>query len=240
MLASKLKAPGMKEYFRGYVYLYSTMKRVHFISPSILSINQVNLAILFFDLAKTYMSEKDPCFLDLSLMTTFLKRKFLTIGYISARFAEVEMSKYSLGARRFLFRAMVVTMYWENKFQPFPLLLLSTHARDMDVQITNGQSYRNALLTACVKVHDAAFFHRRTNNIEDYPPIRVPRDTDVKIYWIKTSTSADFTPVTHFVPGISSSAEPPVILSEDLLKKQKLAEQVYAFGYQIVEASTLA
>jgi hypothetical protein len=238
-LASKLRVPGRKEYFRGYVYLYSTMMQVHKHSPSVLSVNQFSLAVTFFDVAKQYMQESDPYYLDLYLMSSFLKRKFVTIGYITKHFAEKEMSKYSVGAKNFMFRVMVITMYWENKFQPFPLLALCTQARDMDMQVTNGHSYRNPLLTACVKccASSSTFYHKNSQTNEDYPPIKIPKDTEVWRFWTKASTAKNFTQLPKYIP----KHLPPAVSStaETLLKKTKLGEQIYAFGFQICEHYTM-
>jgi hypothetical protein len=124
-------------------------------------------------------------------------------------------------------------MYWKNKFQPFPLLVVSTQARNMDKIVTHGLGYRNNLLEACVNIHSDDFCHRATN----YPCIKTPRDTDVWQFWIKLSSVHNLTPVSQFVfRDLQPTAVPPS--SEDLLKKTKLGEDIYAFGYDICEAYT--
>lgn len=238
MMSGKLRGSGYKEYFRGYANLYNSMTRHHSHAPGILPVNQMNMAIMYFDLARMLMKANNPLYADLNMMINFLKRKFITVGYIEKYFAEIEMSKYSLGARRFLFRAMVITMYWDNKFQPFPLLLLSTHARDMDNKVTAGFSYRNSLVNSCVKIHTLFFTHKENDSFENYPSIKTVKDATAKMFWIRMYTSPDFSNVSKYKPGPKESATEVVPSSESLLSKQRLAEQMYAFGYQIIEAWT--
>jgi hypothetical protein len=236
-LASKLKMPGHKEYFRGYVYLYSTMMHVYKYVPSVLPQTQLTVAISCFEIAKIYMSKGDAFSKDLYAISSFLKGKFLTFGFLDAYFSEREMSKYTLGERNFLFRAMIITMYWKNKFQPFPLLVISTQARNMDKQVTNGLSYRNNLLEACVNIHSDGIYHKNNRADDDYPRVTTPRDTDVSQFWTKLSTAKNFTLVSQYAVDEPTTTAIPSS-SEALLKKTKLGEQIYAFGYQICESYT--
>jgi hypothetical protein len=172
------------------------------------------------------------------MMIAFIRRKHLTVGYIEKSFAEKVMTKYTLGARDFLFRIMVVTMYWENRFQPMPLLLLATHARDMDAKVTNCYSYRATILTACVKVLDVTVYHALNRELLDYPPIKVVKDYEARCHWERESLAEHFGCIS---PAISAA---PIIkrpsTAESIIDKHKLAEQAYAFGYQITEACTVA
>lgn len=237
VLAGCIKADGVKEYFRAYCHLYSTMTNVHQHSPSVIALNRLSLAILSFELAKSLMKSKNSCFADCCLMSTFLRRKYLPLDRIEKYFAEREMCKHTIGARYFLFRAMILTMYWENRFQPFPVSWLASHAHDMDYKVTHGHSYRQPLLMACVRIQDASLRHKkRANPMEDFP-LQTPssKDTDAKTFWLKESSLPSFTHISEFQSSTTAHSWP---LADSLLVKNKLAEQAHAFGYHIVESYT--
>jgi hypothetical protein len=109
----------------------------------------------------------------------------------------------------------------------------------MDKQVTNGLSYRNNLLEACVNIHSDGIYHKNNRADDDYPRVATPRDTDVSQFWTKLSTAKNFTLVSQYAvdePTTTTTAIPSS--SEALLKKTKLGEQIYAFGYQICESYT--
>jgi hypothetical protein len=243
-LASRLEAPGMKEYFRGYYYLYNSTMHVHQHTHSrmVLSLAEIEMAILCFDLALKLMKTTETVHMDLTMIAAYFKRQPpLTLGGIDTFFAEKLLMKNTLGARDFLFRAMVVTMYWENHYQPLPLLLLANHAREMDVRVTNGYSYRSSILTACIKAQDVTFFHVKDRDIKDYPPIKDVKDHEGRRYWkreaaraVESITAALALPI---VTPIVHNYLPPT--AQSIICKNKLVEQVYAFGYQLSEAWTV-
>lgn len=233
--ASKLQAKGVTDYFRAYMYLYTSILHLNQLGSTFKAINCLNIATNLFELAKLNMKTSEFYYWDMTMMHNFLNRRYFTLGYIEKTLAEKEYSKYSVMARNFLFRAMVVTMYWENKFQPFPLVMLITKARDMDAKGSNGYSYRGPLLTAILKGQDATFYHCHSNG-PDFPIVRVIDDVDMRLHWTKeranVCTVSKFTPIKGPIQRVPPSAEA-------ILSKCKLAEQVYAFGYQITEDWTI-
>jgi hypothetical protein len=243
-LASRLEAPGLKEYFRGYYYLYNSTMHVQqrTTSSMVLSLAEIEMAILCFELALKLMKTTEVVYADLTMIAAYFKRQPpLTLGGIDTFFAEKFVMKNTLGARDFLFRAMVITMYWENHYQPLPLLLLANHAREMDVRVTNGYSYRSSILTACIKVQDVAFFHTKDRDIVDYPPIKDVKDHEGRRYWKREATRA----VDSITAALALPIVTPIVhnysppTAQSIICKNKLVEQVYAFGYQLSEAWTV-
>jgi hypothetical protein len=230
-----LQNKGCKEYFRAYVYLYTSICHVQQLGSTAKAVYCLNIAINQFDLAKFLMQTSDVCYLDLTMMHNFVHRRYITLGYIEKSFAEKEYSKYSVGAKHFLFRIMVVTMYWENKFQPFPLSMIVTRARDMAAKVSNGHCYRSAILTSIVLGLEVSYNHTR-DNPADFPPIKVIQDNDARSYWNKEK--ANVCTITKFIPTTGPVKRAPPT-AESILAKCKLAEQVYAFGYQITETWTI-
>ena len=240
-LAVNLTGNGWMEYFKAYCYLYSTMMQVQGPETNLKTHNNMLLATIYLELSIMAMKSTEPHFQDAKMMHHFIKRKAMTVDVITASFTARKMVKYTHGARNFLFRAMLVTMYWENKFQPLPLLLLANAAKEMDAKVSSGSSYRTLLLNVCVKVQDVNFKHvggGRTN-IADYPIFRQKDDSEARLHWTDEKTHPHFKAMGCLMtPFLPHQILPSPASAEYFLMKNKRAEQAYAFGHQITEAWT--
>ena len=240
-----LSTKGLKEYFRGYFYLYNSMMVVNRKKLDNKTQCHINLALQFFLLAKEQMKKTDGHYNDLELIILFLKKGPLSGDSIIKQFSENAFVRHTHGASKFFFRAMLITMYWDNQFQPLPILMLTTNARQMEVKVTNGYGYRGPLLASCLKILDDLFYHVKGRDITDYPnlfvtPERETTIADANQYWKNEKDDVGFHPVDKVMPKKKKTLDQNIPSAETIINKNKLAEQVYAFGYQIVEARTTA
>lgn len=250
--ASTITLVGVKEYFRGYYYLYSSMKQVY---AQERNTNNVNLAICMFQSARDVMKTTDPLYADLILILGFLKKAPLTIHAINLHFSKKTHMKNTAGASQFYFRAMLITMYWDNVFQPFPVNMLVTNAYETEIKTTNNEGYRLKLIYAVTKVMESNFSHTPDKSIEDFPIVTLSKEREKLLeratsYWAKETEEESFHPLQtqqQFIQeqklnGLLNAnndiikQKPPT--AQSIIRKNKMAEQVYAFGYQIVEAWT--
>lgn len=248
-LAQTISMLGVKEYFRGYIYLYSSMKQVHAQEKST---TYLNLAISFFQLAKELMKVTDPLYLDLMMMSGFLRKVPLTIHAINLHFSKKTLTKNTTGASQFYFRAMLVTMYWDNHFQPFPINMLVSNAKESEIKATNNKGYRVAFISALHKVVDGTHVHAADNDMEDFPLLSINKDglAKARAYWEKETTGVVFCPMQWQppTPHPNTDQQQPsieeIILdppsAQALMRQNRMVEQVYAFGLQIVKAWTEA
>jgi hypothetical protein len=172
-------------------------------------------------------------FADLDMMIKHLTRKNINIDDINKHFSAPTMSKYTLMQSHFYFRAMLISMYWDNIFQPLSLQLLISQAREMDAKVTNGYGYRGKLLASCMKIQDAQFFHSKQRDVSDYPILKPNIDrvniiAEAKLQWAKEKQQLE---VSHDWAATRDTTPS----AQSILQKNGLAEQVYAFGYQITE-----
>jgi hypothetical protein len=254
--ATSMVIPGMKEYFRGYHYLYSLIKRVHVQERSMLG---VNLAIDMFELAREHMKITDPLYADLVLILGFLKKNPMTLPAIHTHFSRKTHTKNTSNLSQFFFRTMLITMYWDNIFQHFPLPLLITNAKDTEIKASNNTSYRLRLLHAASRIMDSSFTHTPDTSIEDFPvltPLTKEREKQLDratSYWLKEADDETFqsaiTLQQQFVQekklhqlfnASNDIIKPKIPTSKTIIRKNNTAEQVYAFGLQIIETWTEA
>lgn len=233
-LAQKLPIQGKKEYFMGYYYLYCTMTQVHKRSMSRQDTLYIQLAETYFLLARQMMNREDPMFDDLEMIIKYVTNKHVTMDSIDKHFSVKTMTKYNAMASHFCFRAMLIHMYWENTFQPISLQLLMQHTRELENNVTNGNSYRNRLLNSCVKISDGLFEHTEDKEVTDYPILTLNEKQKIMIAqarenWQKEKTQLATGPCLELD---QSRGQPN---AKHLLQKNSLAEQVYAFGYQLTE-----
>ena len=156
------------------------------------------------------------------------------------------LSKYTLNVANCLFRMMLITMFWENEFQPMPLMRVSLSARELYAKATNGYGHKNALLNACIKIQDPSFRHSIDKDIIDYPPLpahspaRVAKLLDAQEFW-KTEMNHDFAKQTTDNKAAAAIKRrfKQEMSAQHLIEKNKMIEQIYAFGYRIVETITV-
>ena len=163
---------GLKEYFKGYYYLYSSMTQVERQTVDKKTALLHNLAMNLFELANMLMKPGGDAWhhiSDLLAILQFMRKVHMSVESIGVAFARYTNVQNTMGAATFYFRAMLMTMYFDNYYQPLPLILLAVNAREMNAKASNGCNYRGSLLTACVKIQDGTFFHRKDRDIEDYP-----------------------------------------------------------------------
>lgn len=229
----KLHNKGLREYFRGYFYLYSSMTDVFKHHVDNKTSFMLNLALHNFNLAQNLWSQNnqdDALYLDLLLMVKYLNKQTFTMQYVTACFSNQTNVKNNAGASHFLFKMMLVAMYWGTLFQSFPLSLLATSARCLESKVTNNKSYRKQLLAACQKMANVPFTHVVDGELDDFPLLV---ETDEKR--AEARLAFDF---------INQEQEPymgdlPILpTADELIRKETLAEEVYAFGVQISEACT--
>lgn len=226
---------GVKEYFRGYFYLYSSMKQVHAVERQGLLIQ---LSLAFFQLAKDVMRTSDPLYLDLIMMLTFLKKVPMTIQTIHSHFSKKTLMQNTMGASQFLFRAMLITMYWDNHFQPFPIGMLASNAREMEAKITHRGGYKLKLLAGCIRVGDGTLTHDVNKELADYPNIALSKERDLLLQKATSFWNREIRDL-RVIGHQNTFAKQEVTNARAIIQSNKMAEQVYAFGHQIIEAWTL-
>lgn len=236
-LAQAVTVRGVKEYFKGYYYLYSTMLQLH-VQKSDKNTLLVQLSINFFQLAKYAMKSSETFYQDLSLIIEFLKKTPLTTTKMSEYFEKKSVTQNTEGASHFFFRAMLITMYWDNYYQPFPYTMLATHTKEFEMKLTNKQGYKIPLLTSSI---DIPTHQRDPKTPQDYPNISLTKEQSgwlkqANQYWSKEMSSLP-TPTTTLTNVITRSSSRRKT-AKCILNKNKRAEQVYAFGKQVVEAWT--
>jgi hypothetical protein len=233
-IISKLPSKGIKEYFRGYLYLYGTMTDAFCQVLDTKATIALNLALHNFNMAKELWVQArqfDACYLDLVMMVTYINKKQMSLDQAINHFGKHTNMKYNAGASNFLFRVMLITMYWGTRFQPFPIKNVVSTLCDLENKVTNKQSYRRCLLASCSKVIINSYFHNIGSSDDDYPVLEESETGKV---------NQELAIAHHNSPILTTSDENLEIPSaESLLKLDKLAEQVYAFGYQISENCTV-
>lgn len=235
---------GVKEYFKGYFYLYSTMLNGVF-SAERCKI-KIQLATSFFQLAKKSLKRNSFFYSDVVIILAFLNKTPMTIGSIEAHFQKKSPVLHTLGANQFFFRACIISMYLDNIYQPFPIGMLVTCARDLELKVRHKQSYKLVLLDGVHKMTAGTFNHVDNKSIKDFPSIcsseeKMAYQLQASLYWFRETS--DF----HNQPLLGKPCQEPkqrrpsgqVSTSQELLKKNRMAEQVYAFGFQIVESWTV-
>lgn len=236
-------APGLKDYFLGYCYLYKTMMAVNRKVIDAQTKVCLQLAIHFFELSFLNMKRSEECMLDLKYILLYLKKKPILMGTLLVDYGRLFYSKYTLCLANCLFRQMLLTMFWENEFQPMPLSRLSLTARDVYAKATNGYGHKNSLLNACVKIQEPLFRHTVDKDIIDYPPLpasspnRIGKIQEAELFWNREK-EFDFKP--QLGPAAKSKKCKLEISAQQLIEKNKLIEQIYAFGYRITEAITVS
>lgn len=238
VFTSRLFSKGLKEYYRGFCYLYQTMTKVHRPTGDVRSALHFNVAVDYFGLARLNMIEYEPLKAELTKITDFLKKNEMSFGSISDTFSSILMTRYTHEASQMFFRMMLITMFWENNFQPFPLAQLAQQAKDAYAKITNGTGYRTGLLQACVDIQDISFCHIKDKDPQDYPPVYEENkvvEASALRYWEKEKTDEGFKAFARPKKSTCKVAS----RAQNLLQNNILAEQVYAFGYQIAEALSI-
>lgn len=187
--------------------------------------NFLNMAILFFTTAKENMKFTDPLYQDLVLILGFLKKSPLTIHAISLHFSKKTCMKNTKGASHFFFRAMLLTMYWDNQFQPFPLHMLVTNAKESELRATNNQSYRLELISSLAKVLDSSFYHTPERIITDHPVLTLSKERQrlldkATTFWERETNTDNFSPVKELFLKPHSEIHPPHALA--ILKKKQI------------------
>lgn len=235
-LAQKLKAPGQKEYFQAYFHLYNTMLTVGRFAPKKRDSLHLEIAERFFALARMRLTGSDVFYKDADMMTKFILKKKLNFVIFHDHFTRGTNMRFSDGLSNFLFRAMLVTMYWQDTFQPIALEVLTKNAKEFYSRMTNDFGYRMELLKACVKILDGAHRHQNENILQDFPILKPSQERLKMMYEAQTYWNFE---TTKFKIGFDLSVgQRPVPSAKSLLEKSALAEQVYAFGYQISESIT--
>jgi hypothetical protein len=240
-LAQSMMAPGTKEYFRGYYYLYSTMKDVY---ANERCETNLTLATALFQLAKDQMQPTNPLHLDVCLMLSFLKKVPLSIHSINVHFSKKTMVRNTTGASHFYFRAMLITMYWDNRFQPFPTHMLISNANDAELKATVNCGYRLKLLTALIRGMDATFIHEPNKDVADHPVLTLSAEQErclkkAKHYWRREEEDDTFQPIQQQLPRQQQnhSCKTPVTAYQ-ILELHHSAQDLYAFGAHIVKCWT--
>lgn len=238
--------PGIKEYFIGYCYLYKTMMTVNRKVIDTKTRVYLQLAIHFFELSSLNLKKSEECFLDLTYILSFLQKKPILMGTLLVDYGRMFYSKYTLNLANCLFRQMLLTMYWENEFQPMPLGRLALTAREMYAKATNGYGHRNSLLNACVKILEPSFRHTLDKDIVDYPPLptsspsRDEKMKEAESFW-KREKEFDFTSQINSVCCEKNKEKRKcnsTFSAQQLIEKNRMIEQIYAFGYRIIETIT--
>lgn len=245
-LTQAVSVKGVKEYFRGYFYLYSTMIKLHSQGLEKKTVN-IQLALAFFQLAKDGMKTSEVFYLDVGIIIAYLKKTPMTTQSIYSHFEKKSVVRNTVGAGHFFYRAMLITMYWDGYFQPFPITMLATHARELEMKLTNKLGFRIPLLTASIAIGNLHTTHTAENPHQDFPDISL---SSVRKAWLKQATlywSKEVgllkNKIHHHHPQQETTTKnglqemkPKSALA--ILNKNKRAEHVYAFGYQLVEAWT--
>lgn len=241
-LAQAVTVKGVKEYFKGYFYLYSTMLQLH-VQKSERNTLFVQLSMSFFQLARDLMKTNECFYLDLTFMISFLKKSPMTTQTMQAHFEKKSVSQNTEEASHFFYRTMLITMYWDNYFQPFPYTMLATIAREMEMKLSNKKGYRIPLLTSCIEIGNISTAHfQDPNTPQDYPNICPSKEQcawlkQASQYWEKEAEGLKEKQQQQPTTG-QQNEKIKKLSAQSIINKNKRAEQVFAFGKQLVEAWT--